>query len=265
MALLSDPKLAATLDRPGAGDYLAGLKLPRATLRQALAIDSDRLDETSLAMGRAVKGLPYGTMSASYKGVYTLMDWTGWSTYVRSTGDGLKLCPAVAQRSQVTQAELLELVSKRGAFSNLAQLGARMKRSGVDLRLVVSGWVWFLINLVLTFLEQRFADPQIARAEQEALLDAFGPGLVLLDRVLRRPVERKADLAARRGHLKGQVADAAAAADLLETSQKLDRGLTVERDALLSAARRFMADKAAADQAAEKAPPKKPARRQAPR
>lgn len=240
MALIDPDALSTAMERSGMDAFLAGTRLARGPVRTNLLLDPAGLDRISLQLGQIARRLPCGRMDPYYKAIHARERQPGRLGLVRNTADALLLCPEVADKTGLTPPEMGEMAEREGTYDGFNLIGDQVSDQGIDLRLLTGAFLRTLIDQVLGKLAKRFADPALTRTEEEALLDAFGPALLILDEALRRPVERKEELSARRAALAAEARSAQADAALLETTQAVERNLTVSQEALLQAARRHM-------------------------
>ncbi len=141
-------------------------------------------------------------------------------------------------------ARLADLAQKKAIYQEFTLFGQRAKDAGMDLRLVVGSWLWFLLNMVMTWLEGRMSDPALTNKQMHTLLDRFGPALVLFDRMLSQSVDQKKAVAAARSSLGAQVAEAQGKVADAEAALSVCHDLPASRQALLEAARRHQAQAA---------------------
>src|SRR5581483_6742944 len=159
-----DPKLYATLERAAQDGVLAGITLATDTVRSALSLDPEQLTGRAMELGRTAQILPQGTIAPRYKAVYARRAARNWQSDVgRKMVRGLRLCPKVATWVKVTGAQLGELAVREGIYLGFQNLGNRMKNNGMDLRLLIGGFMWQLSDLVMAELEKRLSDPEVPR------------------------------------------------------------------------------------------------------
>ena len=233
-------KLYASLQRTPLGDTLAGVPLGRDGVRAVLDLDPQDLNNRGMTLAGVAESLPQGTIDPALKLRYASQRWPGQVRLVRKTADGLLLCPKLAQAVQVDGKTLNDLADRKALYQQFVLLGQRLKNTGMDLRLVAGAWLWFLIDAVLSDLERRATDTGTTDQQLRKLLDDFGPGLDVVDRMLGLSVDQKKAIADARGALHAQIDEAQGQAADAEAATAIHHDLPIARAALLAAARRRM-------------------------
>jgi len=236
-------KLFATLERAPQGGTLAGFDLTERQVRPTLSLDPEEQDRRSAELGRTASVLPEGQLDPKTEAIYARKRNQGQDDLLRNLADGIRLCGALLSNATTPPDQLMELMDKEGIYEGFRLLGDRMKNRGMDMRLILGAFMWFLVDRLLGYLETRFTDPALTTSEKEELLDDFGPGLLLVDQMMRQPSERRAEIGAARDRLSAEVKAAAARAAMEEAIYEVHQEVPVARQRLLDAARTHMAQK----------------------
>lgn len=232
------PALAVPDRDRGAG---FGVEISGQPMRQAMQQRPDDLVQRGLRLGRLSQELPRGVLGAGDRALFARRARPALESL------GYKVARALELSSfdvGTRPGDVRELALKRERYTLLQRLGGRIKNIGLNLRLCFGAQQWMMINRTVEYLEKRFSDPAITRAEIETLLLNFGPMLIKLDEVSRKAPERKEALFEERKRLAAEVKAAQDAAARAEVELDIRRGQTPAREKLLAAARHWQAEQA---------------------
>jgi hypothetical protein len=241
-----DPRFFAQMERAAADPVLAGLKLTFGTTATTAILeqDADALDGITLDLARIAETvLPTWALEGARLGLYRRQIRPGLPTLTNNLSGSLRVLQLRGIPFKVTQEHLEDLMKKRGLYAGCRVMGVQMINAGMDQRQITGAFLVFVLDRLVGALDRRFKDPGLPVADKDRLLDDFAPALIELDDVLRNPIERKEELAAKRKALGQEAADAAADALLAEVSMRLRHNLVVPREALFAAARRHQQKK----------------------
>jgi hypothetical protein len=236
-----DPKLFATMERSALDGTLAGLQinLVPGSVAAVLMLDPVAMDAITLPLARIANTLlPMRALTPTQIGIYKRQISPGLPVLANHVVTALRTAERGEIQFPVRPEHVQDLMKKRGIYGGYRLLGMQMINIGMDQRQVSGAFLVFMIDRVIGALDRRFRDPNLPQAKKDKLLDDFAPALVELDEVLRNPVRRKEELAAKREAAAQKTADAQAEALMAEVAMRLRHNLVVPREMLFAAALR---------------------------
>lgn len=238
IALLDEKKLRRLMRRIAVEGPVRDL--PRAAPGDGLLQPSAVLESLYDRLRRRLHALPLALLPEETRGLLAGVA-AGSGALLSRIAAGLEFLGAPV--AGVEAQTLRQLGRRARSAGKLWRLAALLKNDCMDARLLLGAFGWFLIDQAALCLEEEFAGP-LGNEERDALLRAFTPFLLELDRVLRHSAERRRELAGVRAKLAADAREAqqAAAAELtvLELLHGPERP---SRDALIAAARHYMGKK----------------------
>lgn len=197
-------QLVSVMRRPEYGGPLRFVETQRpGSVRRALSLKPQDMDWTIGRLGAVIIKLPARGKIGPQRAQQRRMVYVGQGSVLRAYASAVTACPEVA--AQVSGGRLVETARKLARYENLRQKAARSVHGALDLRLLLGGQQFYMLQQVLRRVIARLEAPDCTPKEAEQLQSKFSRLLLHKEALLQEQAQGRKAVTVRQAELEEEI------------------------------------------------------------
>jgi hypothetical protein len=214
---------------------LTFLSAPASDWHAAFELDPEELEQLLLRLGMINARLPHAEAVAADRAAQRRKVYRAQGAVLREYAGTLRSFPDVGYAPE----PLLLEASRISRFESAHAKASQALNAALDLRLVLGGLQWFLLQQVLAAVVARMEHPDCPRAERERLQSRFSRLLLRREALQQTREQRKAARDKRKKEAAAQLNEVESQILIEDTMEALRQGREVDPTVLERAARAY--------------------------